>query len=189
MACSSAFGVGTRLSFAVVILAFLFSILLFPSVTKGTTRAYLLLLFSTGLLLSLLPTITFFAFAPEQFVFGNLHYARLNTLYRSQGGYVTAMSPIQKLAYFKEVIAEPANLLLCTLLAVIAIRKSTVKLAIIRGKAFDLCLCNSRSVLSVDRRVRTDTVLVSIFLRTGSFRRCCNSLRDCIASVDTQNRP
>jgi len=110
---------GTRLSFAPVILPFLGMILLFPEQARRQRLLVLPLTFGLGLLLALLPSLILFALAPKPFVFGNLDYARYNTLYRQKMGFVEgdvsriAMTFGGKLSYLaRYVIAAPGNVLL-----------------------------------------------------------------------------
>ncbi len=59
----------------------------------------------------MLPSIFLFSLAPKDFVFGNIGYAKLNTLYRYDMGYERAMTLIGKIKYLlKDVLSEPGNL-------------------------------------------------------------------------------
>lgn len=74
---------GVRLSYAPLALPFLLAaIYLAPAC--GVSRWRACVLFSLGMLLGLLPAIVLFALAPEQFMFGNFGYPRLNTAYYRQ---------------------------------------------------------------------------------------------------------
>jgi hypothetical protein len=110
---------GTRLSFAPLILPFLGAFLLYPNRTRHQKWFVLPLLFGLGVLLGLLPSLVLFAMAPRQFLFGNLEYARYNTLYRQEAGFVAgdvsniAMTFGGKLKYLaRYVISTPGTLLL-----------------------------------------------------------------------------
>lgn len=107
--------VGIRLSFAPAVIPFITIIFLYPNVTPLKKKIYLVLWFSFGFFLSMLPSILMFASAPKQFVFGNFFYPRLNTMYRQETGYEIAMTLDGKLIYFIELIGEPRNLLLSLL--------------------------------------------------------------------------
>jgi hypothetical protein len=74
---------GVRLSFAPLALPFLLAVIyLAPDCAVSRWRAFVL--FSLGVLLGLLPAIVLFGLAPEQFLFGNFGYPRLNTAYYRQ---------------------------------------------------------------------------------------------------------
>lgn len=109
---------GTRLSFALVILPFLGLLLWYPG-HAGRRRGRLVGSFGLGLFLALLPSLALGALAPRQFLFGNLDYARYNTLYRREMGFAEgdvsaiAMSLAGKLSYLaRYVVSAPGNLLL-----------------------------------------------------------------------------
>ncbi len=81
-----------------------------------------------GFGLALLPAGLLFALAPRQFMFGNLGYARLNTLYRLDTGFGARMDLAGKLAYLGRVVAgEPGTLLL--VLGVVVVIATTRRLA------------------------------------------------------------
>jgi 4-amino-4-deoxy-L-arabinose transferase-like glycosyltransferase len=110
---------GTRLSFALAAVPFAGMIALYPGSTAPRKRWVLPLWFGLGLLLALLPSLVLFAMAPRQFLFGNLGYARYNTLYRQAAGFhqgdvsVIAMSLGGKFQYLaRYVVSSPGNLLL-----------------------------------------------------------------------------
>ena len=105
--------IGTRLSFAPAIAPFLGLIYLHPDRASPGTRLSLLLSFSFGMFVSMLPVFLTFTIAPKQFVFGNIGYAVYNTAYREQMGFQTAMTIGNKLVYLaKIVISQPGNLFL-----------------------------------------------------------------------------
>jgi hypothetical protein len=104
---------GTRLSFAPLVLPFLGIMFLYPNLRMWKTSTGLALAFCTGLVLSLLPSLVLFSLFPEQFVFGNIGYAQLNTIYRQEAGFERAMTLFGKTKYvIKDVIGYPGNLLL-----------------------------------------------------------------------------
>jgi hypothetical protein len=105
--------IGTRLSFAPAIAPFLGAIYLHPNRVSRETKLSLLLSFSFGMLVSMLPVLLTFTIAPKQFVFGNIGYAVYNTVYREQMGFQTAMTIGNKFVYLaKMVIIQPGNLFL-----------------------------------------------------------------------------
>lgn len=106
--------IGIRLSFAPLLLPFIFTIVFFQ---KNLLRMKVvdILAFSIGGLLPNIPAIYFFFTHHEAFWFGNLGYARLNTLYREEMGWTTAMSLPGKIhflfkIFFKEKLKLPAVL-------------------------------------------------------------------------------
>jgi 4-amino-4-deoxy-L-arabinose transferase-like glycosyltransferase len=103
--------VGARSSFLTVLPAFLAAILFFPPAEKS--RLGHLLGFSMGFLVALIPLLTLFLASPGRFLFGNLGYARLNTLFRID--FPAAFGPMtlpDKLEYVWTYVIQPANLLL-----------------------------------------------------------------------------
>lgn len=113
--------VGVRSSSITVLPAILLAFIWLPG--KFTWRSYLrlLLFYGAGFMLSLLPLLWFYSIAPQQFVFGNLGYARLNSQYRlnipvAYDGQIPIYGPrtlIDKLGYvWNDVIAQPINVLL-----------------------------------------------------------------------------
>ncbi len=109
---------GTRLTFALTAIPFLGLFFLYPTGIRQR-RPGLLGLFGLGFFLALLPSLVLGALAPRQFLFGNLEYARYNTLYRREMGFAEgdvsaiAMTFAGKLSYLaRYVISAPGNLLL-----------------------------------------------------------------------------
>ncbi len=108
--------IGARLSFILAVIPFLGAILLWPAVlssAKSYKKVRSTLLFLSGLLLALLPSLFMIVLAPRQFVFGNIEYAGLNTQWREMIGYSRSMTFMGKIEYFiEEVLRLPGNLLL-----------------------------------------------------------------------------
>jgi hypothetical protein len=67
-----------------------------------------------GFLVAIIPLLIFLLAAPDRFIFGNLIYPRLNTLYRFDFPPANAsMTMADKVGYlWNEVIAQPGNLLI-----------------------------------------------------------------------------
>jgi 4-amino-4-deoxy-L-arabinose transferase-like glycosyltransferase len=103
---------GFRLSFILAVLPFLLTLFLYPNAASRAARLNLVKTFSLGVFLSLLPAILLFILAPQGFVFGNLGYARLNTLYQLDTGFEGPMTLSGKLNYLiQNVFSPPGNLL------------------------------------------------------------------------------
>lgn len=100
-----------RLSFAAVAAPFLVMFWFSPD-QDGRLRRQSVLAFATGGLIGTLPLIVMFALAPDNFIFDNFGYVRLNTLFyqQEQPGHIT-MSLGGKLLYFGQLIVrEPGNI-------------------------------------------------------------------------------
>jgi 4-amino-4-deoxy-L-arabinose transferase-like glycosyltransferase len=108
--------VGTRLTFVLVLPVFLAAAALYPSPadirSSWKERVRPLMAFADGLMLGLIPPLIAFLLAPEQFIFGNIEYHRVNALFWEATGYDRAMDVAGKLAYLWAVAAQPANLVL-----------------------------------------------------------------------------
>ena len=114
--------VGTRVSFLTAVVAFLPAYLFHPRAESARSKARLAALFCAGLALALLPTLLLFLLAPRQFIFGNLTYAGLNTLYRESTGFVGPMTFSEKLLYVNErFLGQPGNIVLLVLWALAAL--------------------------------------------------------------------
>ena len=104
--------VGARLSLLTALPAFLVAILLFAPRGRAVWRPLLTLL--GGFLAALTPMLVLFLVSPESFLFGNLGYARLNTLYRFD--IPAAFGPMtlpDKFTYLRtDVIGQQPTLLL-----------------------------------------------------------------------------
>ena len=114
--------VGTRVSFLTAAVAFLTAYLFHPLAGSARSKARLAVLFCAGLVLALIPTLLLFLLAPRQFIFGNLTYAGLNTLYREITDFVGPMTSWGKLFYFNErFLGQPGNVVLVVLWALAAL--------------------------------------------------------------------
>jgi hypothetical protein len=107
--------IGTRLSFASALLPFIIGMYFYPPCRTESNFLNRLVFFGAGILLSLLPALLLLALAPQEFIFGNFTYARLNTFYREESGFFgppNPMSPSEKLAYFWDfILPQPGHLL------------------------------------------------------------------------------
>ncbi|KPK83325.1 MAG: hypothetical protein AMS25_00245 [Gemmatimonas sp. SM23_52] len=120
--------IGTRLSVAPLLLPFAAGTFF---LANGDDRCRIsfrsLRWLALGVTLALVPLLIFYAAAPDDFVFGNLRYAALNTEYRRAIGYHRAMSPVGKLSFLVErVLIDPGNILIFVLLA-FAAKKASCK--------------------------------------------------------------
>ncbi len=79
--------IGTRLTFAPIVLPFLIMFFLLPRRLGNKELVKQILAFVLGLFVGLLPSVVLFTLAPRQFMFGNFGYAAYNTLYRQQQGF------------------------------------------------------------------------------------------------------
>jgi hypothetical protein len=102
----------TRLTFALIFPAALFGLWFWASHSLRQ-KTILTLLIGTGALLGALPALPFLVMVPQQFLFGVVEYAQINTAYRQQGGYTEAMDLFGKFRYLiSEVILTNAGSLL-----------------------------------------------------------------------------
>ncbi len=104
--------IGIRLSFAPLVLPFLLAVVIFRT---GTIRDKGLhaMVFAIGGLLANLPALYFFFTTYDNFVFGNLGYAKLNTIYRQEmlfSGPMTVAGKVKDL--MGSVFAKPGELLI-----------------------------------------------------------------------------
>lgn len=113
--------VGTRVSSITILPAFLLALIWLPGKFSRRRFSCLVLLFGAGFCLALLPLVWFLITARQQFIFGNLGYAQLNSVYRldvpvAYDGLVPvygASSLAEKIGFlWNDVIGQPANLLL-----------------------------------------------------------------------------
>ena len=113
--------VGVRISSITILPAYLLALVWSPGKFSWRYIIHLGLLFATGFGLALLPMLWLFITAPQQFIFGNLGYAQLNSAYRldipvAYDGIVPIFgtrSLADKLGFlWNEVIKQPINLLL-----------------------------------------------------------------------------
>jgi len=101
----------TRLSFALTALPFLLVLWLYPAY-KGRVRWIGAGMFVIGYIIGAVPAIVLFFVDPAAFLFGNVEYVRLNTLYYEQQGQVEAMTLIGKLAFLgRLLVTQPGNLI------------------------------------------------------------------------------
>ena len=104
--------IGIRLSFAPLVVPFLLAVVVFRA---GTVRDKGLnaMAFAVGGLLANLPAVYFFFTSYEDFLFGNLGYAKLNTIYRQEMSFPGPMTFAGKVKDLKNsVFAKPAELLI-----------------------------------------------------------------------------
>ena len=104
--------IGIRLSFAPLVIPFLIAGVVFRA---GTVRDKILnaMLFAVGGLLANLPAVYFFFTSYEDFLFGNLGYAKLNTIYRQEMSFPGPMTFAEKVKYLVHfVFANPGELLI-----------------------------------------------------------------------------
>jgi len=131
--------IGTRLSFATAIVPFLVTLFLWPCSRTVKTALKLVVIFSAGVLIALLPSLLLFGLAPGRFIFGNLGYAGLNTLYRQDVQAYGPMTAFEKLSYlWNEVISQPVNLLLFVLLIFLGCTPALFDLWHKKGEAFEI---------------------------------------------------
>ena len=69
--------------------------------------------------IGLMPSVLFFLIDPKAFLFGNIGYAGLNTLFRADRGLEIAMDLRGKLVYFARLLSEPAYLLVALLAGIL----------------------------------------------------------------------
>ena len=116
--------VGTRLSFAALLVPFVAALLFFPVKASARQRLVAVSCHLLGFGAALLPAVALFAAAPARFLFNNFDYHNLNTGYWLAQGYERAMTLPGKVAYLGEVVREPGTLAL--LLVFLAIAASLV---------------------------------------------------------------
>lgn len=104
---------GTRASFLFVLPPFLLGAIVGG---EGGLRGALLraVTWCAGVLVAMTPVLALFVLSPGGFLFGNLEYTRLNTLYREAGGWATAMTLPGKVWLFlsQVLLTRPGNLLI-----------------------------------------------------------------------------
>jgi hypothetical protein len=113
--------VGVRLSSITILPAYLLASIWLPGKFSWRRFIHLGLLFGSGFCLALLPLLWLFISAPQQFIFGNLGYAQLNSVYRlsipvAYNGNIPVYGPgtlTEKVEFlWNDIIGQPANLLL-----------------------------------------------------------------------------
>ncbi|MBU0677123.1 MAG: hypothetical protein KJ626_03325 [Verrucomicrobia bacterium] len=110
---------GLRSSFALLAIPFA-SLILWrpPSIEVPGSRFALLRSFVLGTFLGASPVFITFVLAPREFVFGNLEYIKLNTLYRNATHFDRTMTLPSKVIYFaKAMLTSPSNVATLILLA------------------------------------------------------------------------
>ena len=117
--------VGVRISSITILPAFLLALIWLPGKFIWRRIFHLGLLYGAGFCVALLPLLWLFITAPQQFIFGNLGYAQLNSAYRldvpvAYDGNIPIYGPrslADKLGFlWNNVITQPINLLLFTAL-------------------------------------------------------------------------
>ena len=104
--------IGIRLSFFPLVVPFLFAVVVFRAGTVRDKGLYTLA-FAVGGLLANLPAIYFFFTSYHNFLFGNLGYANLNTIYRQVTSFPGPMTFTGKVTdLIKSVFAKPGELLI-----------------------------------------------------------------------------
>lgn len=112
--------IGTRLTVITLLPPMLTgAVLLGRNVGRQRESLHRLGWFGGGLFLALTPLLLLLATAPQDFFFGNLKYAFLNTAYREATGYTSAMSTPGKILLFLERVVDPGNLVIFLLLGYI----------------------------------------------------------------------
>ncbi len=104
--------IGIRLSFFPLVVPFLLAVVIFRA---GTVREKGLnaMAFALGGLLANLPAIYFFFTNYEDFLFGNLGYAKLNTIYRQEMSFSGPMTVAGKVKdVMRSAFAKPGELLI-----------------------------------------------------------------------------
>lgn len=117
---------GVRLSFAPLFAPFVLLSFFYRQFLPGQAVWRLPMLFAAGYCLAMLPSLFFFVQYPEAYLFGNLHYPVLNTLYREGLGYTRSMDFISKILYTLEMLVQPGNLLVVAAALFFAFRKKWV---------------------------------------------------------------
>ena len=105
------FAIGTRLSFAPALIPF-YGVLALHQPKKDGKLLRSFCWFSLGVIISLLPAILLFLVSSKKFLFDNLSYANLNTIYRQKTNYQVAMDTRGKLIYIYNILSTPSNALL-----------------------------------------------------------------------------
>ena len=114
-----ALAVGVRSSAVTVLPVYLFALLFFSAQRSIKKSLFSIVSWVSGFFVGLLPMLVLFLLAPQQFIFGNLEYALLNTRYRMDvpvlyNGNVAVYGPsslVDKIDYLiKNIINQPAIL-------------------------------------------------------------------------------
>lgn len=114
--------IGTRLTFMTALVPFLGILALFPNDRPSKNRARAWIYFGAGFLVAMLPSILLFLSAPREFIFGNVQYAWLNTLYRQASEFEGPMTFSGKLLFLSErVLDQPGTLALLAMVVLFPI--------------------------------------------------------------------
>ncbi len=103
---------GARLSFAPLFAPFFLLPFLYREHFSRRQLIQLALFFSAGFFLAMLPSLYYLAAHTDAYLFGNLGYPGLNTLFRESQGYTRSMDIFSKAFYTAEMILQPGNLIL-----------------------------------------------------------------------------
>jgi 4-amino-4-deoxy-L-arabinose transferase-like glycosyltransferase len=107
------FAMGVRLTYAVLIVAFGLAVFIYPFNQEIRSRLRNVLIFGSGVFLILLPIFFLFLIAPDQFIYGNYIYPRLNPIYRTILLHAEVMTVVEKVQYFFEtVLNNPVDILI-----------------------------------------------------------------------------
>ena len=121
--------VGTRLTFLTVLVPFLGALAFYPGDRSVRGKILLVALFMAGFFVSMLPSFLLFISAPRAFIFGNIEYARLNTLYRQISGFEGPMTFSEKLDFLNQrVLALPGNLILLAMIGLLTLSSAVIYL-------------------------------------------------------------
>lgn len=104
--------VGVRSSFAAMIIPMAVYLILWFTKDKFSS-------FFSGIFVSLLPAFVLFIIKPNNFIFGNLNYITLNTLYRHTTGYSMAMGFYSKAAYIYHYLTDNPQTLFIYIITII----------------------------------------------------------------------
>ncbi len=108
-----AVSIGTKLYYAATLPPFLILTLLYPKTLVFKQRIFKTMIpFSIGLIIGLIPVCYYLLRDIEIFMFNNLGYHQLNTIYREVTGYTHTMSSAAKLNFGLRLLKSPANIAL-----------------------------------------------------------------------------
>jgi 4-amino-4-deoxy-L-arabinose transferase-like glycosyltransferase len=110
--------IGTRATFAPLILPFAGAAFFAGQAAGWQHISRLLAAFILGGIISMLPSLALFGMAPAEFIFGNLRYAGLNTLYYQNANYDLAMSLSGKFSFLSTILIKEPSMILLVLLVV-----------------------------------------------------------------------
>lgn len=108
-----AISIGTKLYYAVTLPPLFVISFMYPKSLPLKGRITKIIIpFSIGIIIGLLPVFYYFFRNIEIFMFNNFDYHHLNTVYRELTGYTHAMSSIEKINFGMKVFKCPANIAL-----------------------------------------------------------------------------